>query len=54
MNTNNPELFEDIKELCIYCAKGIAMLSKKHNVSPQLISKLFVEVFQVILQEMEK
>jgi hypothetical protein len=54
MNTNNPELFADVRELCVYCAKGIAMLSKKHNTSPQLICKLFIKVFQVILGEMEK
>lgn len=52
--SENKELFNDIRDLCVYSAKGIAFISKKHDVSPQMISKLYVEVFQKIIEEIEK
>ena len=48
-NPDNPELFEDIRELCIYCAKGIVIISQRHNENPRLVSRLFITVFNKIV-----
>lgn len=53
-NPNNTKLFEDIRELCIYCAKGIVIISQRHNENPRLVSKLFLEVFKEIVDRVEK
>lgn len=50
----NPALFEDIRELCVYCAKGIVIVSQRHNENPRLVSKLFLEVFKEIIAKMDK
>lgn len=52
--SEDSKLFEDIRELCVCCAKGIVVISERHKENPKLVSKLFVEVFQTILREMEK
>lgn len=53
-NPFNPELFEDIRELCVCCAKGIVIISQRHNENPRLVSKLFLEVFKEIVAKMDK
>lgn len=50
----NPDLFEDIRELCICCAQGIVVISKRYNENPQLVSKFFLEVFKEILDRVDK
>lgn len=55
MNTNlNPNLFEDIRELCICCAQGIAVISKRYNEDPRVVSKFFLKVFREILDRIDK
>lgn len=53
-NSNNPALFEDVRQLCICNAKAISELSKKHNEDPRLITKLFLEIFKLILNNVDK
>lgn len=55
MNTKlNPNLFEDIRELCICCAQGIVVISKRYNEDPRVVSKFFLEVFKEILDRIDE
>ena len=47
-------MFNQIKELCLLCAKGIVKISDATGYPPQLVAKFFVEIFQEILQNMDK
>ena len=48
------KLVEDVKELCICCAKGIVLLSDRYKIHPEVIAKVFIEVFQKILDDMNR
>lgn len=50
----NDKMFEDIRELCICCAKSVVVISKRYNEDPRLISKLFMEVYTKINDELDK
>jgi len=46
-------MFEDIRELCICCAKSVVVISQRYNQNPRLISKLFLEVYKKINDDLE-
>ena len=48
------QLVEDVKELCVCCARGIVLLAERYRMNPKIIAKLFIEVFQQIIEEMDK
>lgn len=48
------QLVKDMQELCNCCAKGIVMLSERYHINPQVLTKTFIEVFQNIVEEMNK
>jgi hypothetical protein len=48
------EMFEDIRELCLCCAKSIAVISNRYNEDPRLICKLFIELFTRISEDVDK
>lgn len=50
----NNELFEDIQELCVCCAKSIVVISSKHNENPKFVSKLFLDIFTKIVEDLLK
>jgi len=50
----NDKMFEDIRELCICCAKSVVVISKRYNEDPRLVSKLFIEVYTKINDELDK
>lgn len=47
-------MFNDIRELCTLCAKSVVIISKRYNEDPRLISKLFIEVYTKINEELDK
>jgi hypothetical protein len=47
------KMFEDIRELCICCAKSVVVISQRYNQDPRLISKLFLEVYKKINDDLE-
>lgn len=49
----NRELVSDIQDLCVCCAKAIVEISKKHNISPRIVSKFFIEVYQKINSDVD-
>lgn len=49
----NDDLFNDVKELCMCCAKGIVAISNKHKENPKLVSRLFIDVFTKIVEQLE-
>lgn len=49
----NGEMFEDIRELCVCCAKSIVVIAKRHNQDPRLVSKLFIEIYKKINDEVD-
>ena len=49
----NDEFVQDIRELCIFCAKGVVVISKKHNLNPEYVSKMFIEVYNKIQSDVE-
>ena len=48
------KMFEDIRELCICCAKSVVVISKRYNEDPRLVSKLFIEVYTKINDDLDK
>ena len=46
-------MFDDIRELCICCAKAVVVISNRYKEDPRLISKLFIEVYQKINSDLE-
>lgn len=46
-------MFEDIRELCICCAKSVVIIAKRYNEDPRLVSKLFLEVYKEINDAVE-
>ena len=46
-------MFDDIRELCICCAKSVVVISQRYNENPRLISKLFLEVYKKINDDLE-
>lgn len=47
------KMFEDIRELCVLCAKGIVVIAQEHNENPRLVSKLFIQIYQKINDDVE-
>lgn len=54
MDDFNPQMFKDIRELCICSAKAVSVISGRYKEDPRLISKLFIEVYQKINDDLEK
>ena len=57
-NQKNPEdfdnrMFNDIRELCVCCAKSVVVIAKRYNEDPRLVSKLFIEVYKKINDDAE-
>lgn len=50
----DPKMFDDIRELCVCCAKAVVAISTKYNENPRLVNKLFIEVYTKISDEVEK
>lgn len=44
----DPQFFEDIRELCILCAKGVVTIANRYNFNPRHVSKLFIELYTKI------
>ena len=49
----NDKMFEDIRELCICCAKSVVVISQRYNEDPRLVSKLFLEAYKEINDAVE-
>ena len=49
----NDKMFEDIRELCICCAKSVVVISKRYDEDPRLVSKLFIEIYKEINDAVE-
>ena len=49
----NGQLFEDIRDLCICCAKSVVVISQRYNEDPRLVSKLFIEAYKEINDAVE-
>ena len=47
------EACDMIRELCIACGLGIDKIAKQKNLPQNMVAKLFVEMFQMILKSME-
>lgn len=54
MSPEESLLFDKVHELCILCAKGIAMIAGDTHTHPKLVAKLFMEVFQTVLDKMDE
>lgn len=54
MDNIDSKLVDDVRELCICCAKGIVLLSDRYKIHPEVIAKVFIEVFQKILDDMHR
>ena len=50
----DPQMFKDIQELCTCSAKAVIVIGKRYNEDPRLISKLFIELYQKINEELDK
>ena len=48
------KMFEDIRELCICSAKAVVVIAKRYNEDPRLVSRLFIDAYQKINDEIEK
>lgn len=44
----DPQFFDDIRELCILCAKGVVTIANRYNFNPRDVSKLFIELYTKI------
>ena len=53
MDFDESQMFSQIRELCVLCAKGIVKIADDNHYPPHLVAKFFVEVFQEILRKME-
>lgn len=49
----NGQMFEDIRDLCICCAKSVVVISQRYNEDPRLVSKLFLEAYKEINDAVE-
>jgi hypothetical protein len=49
----NDAFFQDIRELCICCAQGVVVIAKRYNYNPADVSKLFLEVYTKINNDVE-
>lgn len=50
----NEEYFEQIRNLCRACGLAIDKIAKQFNIKQNLVAKLFMEIMQKILSEVEK
>ena len=50
----HPELFKDIRELCTCCVTAIVQLSQKHQINPLVVSKIFIEVFNKVIYDVDQ
>lgn len=50
----HPELFKDIRELCTCCVTAIVQLSQKHQINPLMVSKIFIEVFNKVIYDVDQ
>ena len=48
------KMFDDIRELCICCAKSVVVISQRYNEDPRLVSQLFMDAYQRINDALEK
>lgn len=53
IDSSESRMFEQVRELCVLCAKGIVKISDDTGINPKLIAKFFIEVFQKIIGDME-
>lgn len=51
--TLDHETCEMIRELCIACGLGIDQIAKQKNLPQNMVAKLFLEVFKLVLKRME-
>ena len=47
------EMFADIKKLCICCGESIDLIAKKHYINQDNVAKLFMNVMNEILKEID-
>ena len=50
---DDSQFFEDIKELCVLCAKGVVTIAERHHYNPKDVSKLFIELYTKIQNDVE-
>lgn len=48
------KMFKEIKNLALLVAKRIDKICRKYNVNQILVSKLFIEVYKLIIDSVEK
>lgn len=49
----DPQFFEDIRELCTLCAKGVVTIANRYNFNARDVSKLFIELYSKIDKQVE-
>lgn len=54
IDPSESRMFEQIKELCCLCARGIVKIANDNNYPPQMVAKFFIEIFNKIVSDLEK
>jgi len=54
MSSFDNQMFEDIRELCICCAKSVTIIAGRYNEDPRLVNKLYMEVYKTISDMLEE
>lgn len=54
MDADESLMFGQVRELCILAAQGIVKISHDTGIHPTLVAKMFIEVFQEVINKMEK
>ena len=49
----DPQFYEDIRELCKLCAKGVITIAQRYNFNPRDVSKLFIQLYTKINEQVE-
>ena len=44
----DPKMLDDIRELCVCCAKAVVVISHRYNEDPRLVSELFHQAYRKI------
>lgn len=50
----NEKYFRQVKYMCEICGLAIDTIAKQFNISQKSVAKLFMEIMQKILEEVEK
>ena len=50
---NDSQFFADVRELCVLCAKGVVTIANRYDFNPKDVSKLFIELYTKINDDVE-